>query len=183
MSASGSRRAVLVPVVIIVVLTALSIVGIVLLEQNKKSLPAPLQTIMGGRVVRIVGQAMYPTLQNGQVVTFDTRAYLDQAPQRGDIVLFIAPDNPSRVVIKRVIAIPGDRLLISNAIVSVNGQVVSEPYLAAGWTVFTSWPPSGQAATVPANQYFVMGDNRDHSSDSRSFGYISRTAILGKLLR
>ena len=138
---------------------------------------------MGGRVVRIVGQAMYPTLQNGQVVTFDTRAYLDQASQRGDIVLFIAPDNPSRVVIKRVIAIPGDRLLISNAIVSVNGQVVSEPYLAAGWTVFTSWPPSGQAATVPANQYFVMGDNRDHSSDSRSFGFISRSAILGKLLR
>ena len=91
-------------------------------------------------------------------------------------------DDPSRRFVKRIIAIPGDRLLITNGAVFINGQVSSEPYLLEQWVTNNSWPASGQAETIPANQYFVMGDNRNHSSDSRAFGLVGLEAIEGKLL-
>ena len=154
-----------------------------LLERNKQSLPAPMQALLGGKLVKVFGQAMYPALQDGQFVTFDTRAYADHEPQRGDIVLFTPPDEKARLFVMRLIAIPGDRLRISNGVVSINGQPLSEPYVSERWINSTTWPMAGNTLLLPANQYFVMGDNRDHSSDSRSFGYISRDAIVGKLLR
>jgi signal peptidase I len=125
---------------------------------------------------------MAPTLRAGQIVSVDTTAYAHHPPQHGDIVLFPSPSDASRVFIKRIIAIPGDRLLITNGTVSINGQVIGEPYLLEPWVSDNSWPADGQAVTVPANQYFVMGDNRNHSSDSRSFGFVSLEAIQGKLL-
>jgi signal peptidase I len=160
-----------------------SALGLYVLEQNKKSLPPVAQALLGGRLVHVLGSAMYPTLKDGDIVTFDTRAYLSHAPQRGDIVLFIPPDAASRLGIKRVIAIPGDRLLIVNGVVQINGVVLKEPYLAGAWTYNNSWPASGQATLVPAGQYFMMGDNRNQSSDSRTFGFVGRDEILGKLIR
>jgi signal peptidase I len=154
-----------------------------LLYTNRHSLPPPLQPLVGGRSVRIVGQAMYPTLQDGQLVTFDVGAYRDHPPQRGDIVLFTPPNQSARLFVRRIIAIPDDRLLISNGVVSINGRAVPEPFLPEPWTYANSWPADGQAVLVPPNQYFVLGDNRNHSSDSRSFGFVSRDDILGKLER
>ena len=69
---------------------------------------------------------------------------------------------------------------ITNSVVYINGQVLNEPYLPERWTYNNNWPASGQDQLIPANQYFVLGDNRNHSSDSRSFGPVDVDAILGK---
>ncbi len=182
MSTVAKRRSLVALIVAVVVVATLLGIGVFLLLQQTRSLPAFIQPLVGRRAVHIQGDAMAPALRAGQVVSFEIQAYAHHPPQRGDIVLFKAPGDPSRLFVKRIIAIPGDQLLITNGAVSINGQVISEPYLLERWVTYNSWPATGQAVTVPANQYFVMGDNRNHSSDSRAFGFVDREVIAGKLV-
>ena len=147
-----------------------------------KNIKAPVaQALTGGRAVRIVGQAMAPTLQDGQLVVFDTTAYKRQSPKRGDIVLFKPANESARLFVMRIIAVPEDRLRINNGAVYTKGQVISEPYLAEPWTFNNSWPATGQDQLLPPGDYFVMGDNRNHSSDSRTFGFVEGRSIQGRL--
>jgi len=102
-------------------------------------------------------------------------------PERGDIIVFKFPEDPSKAFIKRVIGTPGDTVEIRNKVVVVNGQPLEEPY-----TQHTS-PPASQPrrdnfgpGTVPPGKYFAMGDNRDESYDSRFWGFVDRKAIKGK---
>ena len=176
------RRAIVAVVVAIVVVAAVLGAGVLLLLQNTRALPAIIQPLVGRRAIHVLGDAMAPTLRDGQVVSVDTRAYAHRSPQRGDIVLFTAPSDTSRLFVKRIIAVPGDRLVITNGAVSINGQVIREPYLLEPWVSNNSWPADGRAQTVPGDQYFVMGDNRNHSSDSRAFGFVGLEAIEGKVL-
>ena len=88
--------------------------GVFVLLQNSRALPAFIQPLVGRRAVHIQGDAMAPTLRDGQIVSVDTQAYAHHSPQRGEIVLFVAPGDTSRLFVKRIIAIPGDRLLITN---------------------------------------------------------------------
>ncbi len=179
---TASRRPLLVLIIVIPVLAVVSGAGLFVLLQNKQALPAFIQPLVGGRSTRILGEAMAPTLRSGQVVSVDTQAYVHHPPQRGDIVLFTPPSSSSRLFIKRIIAIPGDRLLITNGVVSINGQTLSEPYLAEPWTVNNSWPSDGHEVILPANQYFVMGDNRNPSSDSRNFGFVNLETIQARVV-
>jgi signal peptidase I len=181
-STVARRRSLVALIIAVVAVATLLGVGVFLLLQHTRALPAFMQPLVGRRAVHVLGDAMAPTLRAGQVVSFDIQAYSHHPPQRGDVVLFRAPDDPSRLFVKRITAIPGDRLLITNGAVSINGHVINEPYLLEQWVVNNSWPATGQAMTVPDNQYFVMGDNRNHSSDSRAFGFVDREAIEGKLL-
>ena len=181
MSAVAKRRSLAALIVAVVVVAGLMGVGVFLLLQQTRSLPPFIQPLFGKRAVHIQGDAMAPTLRAGQIVSFDTQAYAHHAPQHGDVVLFRPPSDPSRLFVKRIIAIPGDRLLITNGSVSINGQVITEPYLLEPWVTANSWPTSGQAVTVPDNQYFVLGDNRNHSADSRAFGFVDLELIEGKL--
>jgi signal peptidase I len=179
---STRRRSLGVLIVAVLVFATLLGTGVFLLLQNAQTLPAFIQPLVGRRAVHVLGDAMAPTLRGGQFVSVDTHAYAHHPPQRGDIVLFTPPNEASTLFIKRIIAIPGDRLLITNGTVSVNGEAISESYLPERWIYNNSWPADGQAQIVPANRYFVMGDNRNHSSDSRVFGFVSLEAIQGKLL-
>jgi len=133
--------------------------------------------------VRVIGSSMYPTVSDQDYLIATTIDYRFHPPQRGDIVILRDPYDPSLDFIKRVVAVPGDHLLIKNAHVFIDGRLLQEPYInpQEQWTVNTSWPASGtadpQGVVVPASDYFVMGDNRNHSSDSRSFGFITRSSI------
>lgn len=104
-------------------------------------------------------------------------------PERGDIIIFEYPKDPSLDYIKRVIGIPGDKLEMRDKQLYRNGQPVVESY--ARHTDHATYPErdSFKELTVPEDQYFVMGDNRDNSQDSRFWGFVPRTAIKAKAWR
>jgi signal peptidase I len=132
------------------------------------------------QTVHVLGSSMYATLENNDLLVASKISYKLHPPQRGDIVIFKPPDPDVRDFIKRVIAVPGDRLRIDHGVVYINGGVLQEPYLPEKWTYNNTWPATGQDYVIPPDHYFVMGDNRNHSSDSRVFGPIDASSIVGK---
>jgi len=127
-------------------------------------------------------QAMAPTLLPGDHVIVNQAAYGTAHPRRGDVVLFRFPDNHGPFLIYRVIGVPGDQVQITDQRVSVNGDVLPEPYVQhldgriQPGTVRDRLGP----LTVPPDHYFVMGDNREWSLDSRFLGTISLESIAGQ---
>jgi len=133
------------------------------------------------QAVHVEGLSMFATLDNNDYLIANKIDYRIHGPQRGDIVILRPPTDNSKDFIKRVIALPGETLLIRDGIVYINGRKLDEPYLPEAWTVFDNWPPNGANGQVMGpDQYFVMGDNRNKSQDSRSFGPISRDRIDGR---
>ncbi|HET9847263.1 MAG TPA: signal peptidase I [Candidatus Dormibacteraeota bacterium] len=132
------------------------------------------------QTVHVLGSSMLYTLHDNDLLVASKISYKLHAPQRGDIIVFKPPDEASRDFIKRIIALPGERVRIVNSVVYINDQVLHEPYLPEKWTYNNNWPASGQDQIILPDQYFVMGDNRNHSSDSRTFGPITLDSILGK---
>ena len=135
--------------------------------------------------VHVEGSSMQPSLQNDDLVLASRLDYRFGEPARGDIVIVRNPFDPGQSFIKRIIGLPGDHVLIRAAHVYINGSRLDEPYLATGWRTTANWPaspdlPDGEL--VPAGNYFVLGDNRDHSSDSRLFGYIAASQIEGRAI-
>ena len=133
------------------------------------------------QAVHVEGLSMYATLEDNDYLIANKIDYRLHGPERGDIVILRPPTTNSTDFIKRVIALPGERLLISRGTVYINGHKLEEPYLPEQWTNDTTWPlnsPNGQV--MGPNEYFVMGDNRNRSQDSRFFGPISRDRIDGK---
>jgi signal peptidase I len=106
-----------------------------------------------------------------------------EGPERGDVIVFDFPEDPSKDFIKRVIAVPGDVIEIREKKVFLNGEELSEPYIQHV-DASTSVPRRDNfgPVMVPENKYFVMGDNRDESYDSRFWGFVERNTIAGKAL-
>jgi len=98
--------------------------------------------------------------------------------RRGDVIVFKFPEEPETDYIKRVIGLPGDTLEIRRGIVYVNGQRMDDPFVKEAYRLPDSYP----SFTVPEGRYWVMGDHRDRSSDSRVWGYVSRDLIKGRAL-
>ena len=134
------------------------------------------------QAVHVEGLSMFATLDDNDYLIANKIDYRIHAPQRGDIIILRPPTSNSTDFIKRVIALPGEKLLIRSGVVYINGHKLNEPYLPEEWTQDDNPPPwsLGDGAVIPANQYFVMGDNRNRSQDSRFFGPISRDRIDGK---
>jgi signal peptidase I len=118
------------------------------------------------------------------------RAILPDRPiRRGDIIVFKFPKDPERDFIKRVIGLPGDRVELHRKKVSVNGQTLTEPYAEFLTPPSSGGPPRVDdlteeygPVTVPTDQYFMMGDNRDNSEDSRYWGFMPESYVKGKAL-
>lgn len=132
----------------------------------------------------VQGQSMEPTLHSQAYLVVDKVSYRIGNPVRGDIIVFKAPENMTQNYIKRVIGLPGESVRIENERVFVNGAPLDEKYLsledqknlASGDGSFTMERKLG------TNEYFVLGDNRQHSSDSRRWGPLPRKNILGKAI-
>jgi signal peptidase I len=125
--------------------------------------------------IRVESISMQPTLYAGDYVIVNKLAYrFGGAPRRGDVIVFRYPPNPDTIpYIKRVIGLPGDQIHIADGKVYVNGQLCIEPYLPVTTTRGGDW-------SVPAGQLFVMGDNRNNSSDSRTWGFVPMENVIGR---
>jgi signal peptidase I len=126
--------------------------------------------------VRVEGTSMLPRLEDQDRLFINKLAYRVGDIQRGDVVVFLYPHDHEKSYIKRVIALPDDRLRIDHGRVYVNGKQVAEPYVPGRFEDDRSQPEM----TVPVHEYFVMGDHRSISSDSRDFGPVDRDLIYGK---
>lgn len=131
------------------------------------------------QTVRVLGSSMYPTLTNQSYLIAAKLPLRLHGPARGDIVILRDPEDPSQDFIKRVIGLPGERILIRGGHVYINDHLLVEPYLhlSSPWVTQADWPDNGRPVTLGPDEYFVMGDNRNNSSDSRVFGPIHRNAI------
>lgn len=123
--------------------------------------------------VRVDGFSMRPTLQDGQYILVNRLAYKFDLPQRGDIIVFRFPMNPKQDLIKRVIGLPGEEVRIEGGRVLVSGQALNEPYIAAPPSYAGQW-------VIPKDHLFVLGDNRNDSSDSHSWGLVPLDNVVGK---
>ncbi|AGB40605.1 signal peptidase I [Halobacteroides halobius DSM 5150] len=118
--------------------------------------------------------SMRPTLQPGDRILVNKLIYRFRDPKRGEVIVFKYPVNPNRKFIKRVIGLPGDTIKIVDGRVYVNGKPLEEDYTLE--KSYTDYP----AIKIPANNYFVLGDNRNNSKDSRFWGFVPRENIIGK---
>lgn len=128
----------------------------------------------------IKGTSMEPNFHNNEYILTDKISYKFKEPKRGDVIILKAPENKDVDYIKRVIGLPNERLTIQQGSVYINGEKLTESYISdktvplPGNTI-----QEGVEMTIPDGYYFVMGDNRFHSSDSRAFGPIPNNLIIG----
>lgn len=132
------------------------------------------------RTFTVEGPSMRPTLEDGQRLLVDRLTYRFREPQRGEIIVFRYPANPSQHFIKRIIGVPGDEIYITRGTVFVNGEPLDEPYINGRMLTFRTYGP----IIVEPDSYFVLGDNRNNSEDSRDprVGLVPRENIVGRAL-
>jgi signal peptidase I len=150
---------------------------------------APEQVLVGSPTRAYVMQtfpaetpSMEPTVLVGDHVVVDKSAYAFSEPKRGDIVFFRATEHPETIFMKRIVGMPGETIEIRNKEVFVNGKKIDEPYVQflRPSTGATFNGDSVAPTVIPAEAYFLLGDNRDNSLDSRFIGPVLRRQFLGK---
>jgi signal peptidase I len=126
-----------------------------------------------GKAYSVYGTDMEPTLLNGDIILVNSLVLRLRPPHRGEIVVFRPPHRPDTPFVKRVIGLPGETLEVRDNMVYINGRRLNEPYLR------NAWHDNRPAERIPAGMVYVMGDNRDNSSDSRSWGPVPRDQVSG----
>jgi signal peptidase I len=132
--------------------------------------------------VQVVGASMSPTLQDADRYFLNRWVYELRAPRRGEIVVLKDPTDGAYCV-KRVIALPGEAVYLKNGRLFVNGKELPEPYLPYGVKTFTPEKVQEEMVAIGKDRYFLLGDNRNNSFDSRFYGPVPRENILGVVMR
>lgn len=131
---------------------------------------------------QVKGASMEPTFKSGDYILTSRVTYKMRPPQRGDVVVFHSPKNPDIEYIKRIVGLPGDKLLVEDSNIFINGKLLQENYIAARTNLWDGgFIKNGVLYTIPDGELFVMGDNRPRSSDSREFGPISIESVIGQV--
>jgi signal peptidase I len=138
---------------------------------------AVLIVTFGFQVARVEGQSMAPTLEDQDRLVVNKLVYRIADPRRGDIVMLYYPLNPEKSFVKRVIAEEGDTVRIVDGRVYVNDIPLKDDYVASEYRSHDDWGPQ----VIPEGYYFVMGDHRNNSSDSRHWGMVPKKYIIGKV--
>ena len=125
----------------------------------------------------VSGASMEPNFYNGEYLIVDELTYELRPPERGEVVVFRYPLNPSEFFIKRVIGLPGEKVEIKNGKITINGLELAEPYLPANLETAPN-----VKMELAESQYFVLGDNRPKSSDSRFWGALPKEKLMGRAL-
>ena len=131
---------------------------------------------------QVRGNSMYPNFHDTDYLLTDKISYRLGNPKRSDIIIFHAPQNEEYDYIKRIVGLPGEKISLSeDNQVLINNQILNEPYLSKDIKTFGgNFLEIGETMTIPTEKYFVLGDNRNHSSDSRDWGFVPRENIVGK---
>jgi signal peptidase I len=126
--------------------------------------------------VKVEGTSMYPLLSDQERIFINKFVYRFEPIERGDVIVFWYPLDRSKSFIKRVVGLPGETIEIRMGHVYINGQELADQYVPTGYLDGSNWA----SHRIPADSYFVMGDHRDSSNDSRVFGPVPRQFIYGK---
>jgi len=130
---------------------------------------------------QVEGRSMEPSYHSGQLILIEKVSYLFHTPQRGDVVVFRYPNSPATDYIKRVVGLPGEKITITNGSVFIDGAQLGENYLPANTETFLAGSRSSYEVTLGSDEYFMLGDNRTQSSDSRDWGPLEKKYMIGRL--
>lgn len=136
---------------------------------------------------QVNGQSMVPNFQDGEHVLTDKVSYKVREPQRGEIVVFHAPpdahcpEGTGCDFIKRILGVPGDTIEVKENAIWVNGSKLPEPYIPADFPILAGNATKGKSVYLGPDEFFVSGDNRPYSSDSRAWGAITKNDIIGRV--
>lgn len=138
--------------------------------------------LFAGQLLEVTGESMLPTFQDKEQIVAERISIKFRPLERGDIVIFRHPTQPSKLLIKRVIGLPNEKIKL-DGYVEINGIRLLEPYVkSAGTTFGNTQIPEKSEYSIPPDTYVLLGDNRENSADSRQLGAISSDLILGRAL-
>lgn len=133
---------------------------------------------------KIPTDTMLPTLLVGDMLLVDKHVYANQDAKRGDIIVYQSPEDAGRTLIRRIVGVPGEKIEVKNAKIYINGTLYAEPYgVNTDGMIENTERNTLVPFQIPANSYFVMGDNRDQMHDNKFWGIVERGSVYGKALK